>query len=442
MNKPEFFHSVTLDTTKCMGCINCIKRCPTEAIRVRNGKAKIIKERCIDCGECIRVCPHHAKKAIFDPIRILDEYSYKIALPAPTLYGQFNHLDDVDIVLNALLKMGFDEVYEVAKAAELVSDATRKMLNENKIQKPVISSACPAVTRLIRVRFPNLIDNVLPLHAPVELAARLAKEEAVKKTGLKPEEIGAIFISPCPAKVTASKMPLGTEKSEISAVFAISEVYPQLLKHMKEEKNYDNLSHSGKIGVSWASSSGEAAALLNDNYLAADGIENVIRVLEDLEDEKFTNLDFIELNACNGGCVGGVLNVENPYVARTKIKRLRKYLPVSLNHINTIATPMKWDKDLEFFPVMELDENFQVALNKMNEMEKLTSQFPGLDCGSCGAPSCSALAEDVVRGFASVDDCIFKFKENITSLIDNIQKLEGYIPNSFRNHDTDKEESK
>ncbi len=442
MNKPEFFHSVTLDTTKCMGCINCIKRCPTEAIRVRNGKAKIIKERCIDCGECIRVCPHHAKKAIFDPIRILDEYSYKIALPAPTLYGQFNHLDDVDIVLNALLKMGFDEVYEVAKAAELVSDATRKMLNENKIQKPVISSACPAVTRLIRVRFPNLIDNVLPLHAPVELAARLAKEEAVKKTGLKPEEIGAIFISPCPAKVTASKMPLGTEKSEISAVFAISEVYPQLLKHMKEEKNYDNLSHSGKIGVSWASSSGEAAALLNDNYLAADGIENVIRVLEDLEDEKFTNLDFIELNACNGGCVGGVLNVENPYVARTKIKRLRKYLPVSLNHINTIATPMKWDKDLEFFPVMELDENFQVALNKMNEMEKLASQFPGLDCGSCGAPSCSALAEDVVRGFASVDDCIFKFKENITSLIDNIQKLEGYIPNSFRNHDTDKEESK
>ena len=442
MKQQEFFHSVTLDKDKCMGCINCIKRCPTEAIRVRNGKAKIIKERCIDCGECIRVCPHHAKKATFDPLSILNQFSYKIALPAPALYGQFNNLEDVDIVLNALIDLGFDEVYEVAKAAELVSDATRKILRENRVPKPVISSACPAVTRLIRVRFPNLIENILPLNAPVELAARLSKEAASQKTGIPPQEIGAVFLSPCPAKVTASKMPLGTEKSELSAVLAISEVYPQLLKYMKEEKSNENLSDSGKIGVSWATSSGEASALLNDNYLAADGIENVIRVLEDLEDEKFSNLDFIELNACNGGCVGGVLNVENPYVARAKIKRLRKYLPVSLNHINFIPPQMQWDQDLEFSPVMELDENFQVALNKMNEMEKICSQLPGLDCGSCGAPSCAALAEDVVRGFGSVEDCIFKFKENIASLVENIHKLEGYIPNSYRMQEQETDSSK
>ncbi len=59
----KFIHSVTLDKELCKGCINCIKRCPTEAIRVRDGKAHILNERCIDCGECIRICPHHAKKA-------------------------------------------------------------------------------------------------------------------------------------------------------------------------------------------------------------------------------------------------------------------------------------------------------------------------------------------------------------------------------------------
>ncbi len=62
----EFYHSVTLNEEKCVGCTNCIKRCPTEAIRVRGGKAVIASERCIDCGECIRICPHHAKRARHD----------------------------------------------------------------------------------------------------------------------------------------------------------------------------------------------------------------------------------------------------------------------------------------------------------------------------------------------------------------------------------------
>ncbi|MBS1473656.1 [Fe-Fe] hydrogenase large subunit C-terminal domain-containing protein [Massiliimalia massiliensis] len=442
MKQKEFFHSVTLDRDKCKGCINCIKRCPTEAIRVRNGKAKIISERCIDCGECIRVCPHHAKKAIYDPLSVIDNYEYTIALPAPSFYGQFNNLDDVDIVLSALLDLGFDSVYEVSKAAELISDATRRILHQTDCPRPLISSACPAVTRLIRVRFPSLIDNILDLNAPVELAARLAKKEAMEKTGLPAEKIGAIFISPCPAKVTAAKMPLGTAKSEISAVLAVSEVYPKLLKYMDHDRYREGLSDSGKMGVAWASSAGESSALLNDNYLAADGIENVIRVLEDLEDEKFTNLDFIELNACNGGCVGGVLNVENPYIARTKLKRLRKYLPVSLNHLKDMPPEMPWDEPLEFTPVMELDANFSVALNKMNEMERIEASLPGLDCGSCGAPSCKALAEDVVRGFASVDDCVFKFRENVASLMDNIHRLNVSIPQAYREAEASDAEKK
>ncbi|WMJ23423.1 [Fe-Fe] hydrogenase large subunit C-terminal domain-containing protein [Paludicola sp. MB14-C6] len=429
-----FFHSVTLDKEKCMGCINCIKRCPTEAIRVRNKKAMIIAERCIDCGECIRVCPHHAKKAIYDSLDVIKNYKYTIALPAPALYAQFNNLEDVDIILNALLDLGFDSVYEVAKAAEIVSDATRKYMARENIAKPVISSACPAVTRLIRVRFPSLIDHILPLNAPVEVAARLAKEEAAKKTGLDPQEIGAIFISPCPAKVTASKMPLGTSKSEVSAVVAISDIYPKLLKYMKIDMDRKITAESGKIGVSWANSSGEASALLNDNYLAADGIENVIRVLEDLEDEKFEHLDFIELNACNAGCIGGVMTVENPYIARTKLKRLRKYLPVSLNHINNLnlTKEIEWDSPIEYTPVLKLDEDIEVAMEKMSQMEKIKASLPGLDCGSCGSPSCKALAEDVVRGVATPDECIYKFRENISSLVDKIQKLDLYIPDYLK----------
>lgn len=185
-----FFHSVRLDEEKCEGCTNCIKRCPTEAIRVRNGKAHIISERCIDCGECIRICPHHAKYAECDSFNKILDYKYRVALPAPTLYGQFNNLDDVDYVLTALKSMGFDDAFEVSRGAELVSSATRILMESGKLKKPVISSACPAVCRLIRVRFPKLIDHLLDLNSPMEEAARLARIEAVEKTGLAPSEIG------------------------------------------------------------------------------------------------------------------------------------------------------------------------------------------------------------------------------------------------------------
>ena len=428
----EFFHSVTLDRDKCRGCINCIKRCPTEAIRVRNKKAQIIAERCIDCGECIRVCPHHAKRATSDKLSILSKFEYTIALPAPSFVAQFNNLEDVDIVLNALIDFGFDEVYEVARAAEIVSAATRKLMEEGALPRPVISSACPAVTRLIRVRFPSLIDHILPLNAPLEVAARLAKRAAAEKTGLPPEKIGAIFLSPCPAKVTAIRMPLGTEKSAVDGAIAVSSIYPRLLSYMKEaaEKNLRFLSEAGRIGISWGSSGGESAGLIGDNYLAADGIENVIRVLEDLEDEKFRDVNFIELDACAGGCVGGVLNVENPYVAKTKLYRIRKNLPVSLNHLEDAdlisnghsEEALCWDVPLEFVPVLKLDDDVFEAMRKMEQVEQITASLEGLDCGSCGAPSCRALAEDVVRGLASVDDCVFR---SIS------------VPAPFREHDNE-----
>ena len=133
----EFYHSVTLNEEKCVGCTNCIKRCPTEAIRVRGGKAVIASERCIDCGECIRICPHHAKRARHSHLSQLSDFTYTIALPAPSLYGQFNNLDDIDYVLTGLKEMGFDDVFEVSRAAELVSEATRKLMDAGALKRPV-----------------------------------------------------------------------------------------------------------------------------------------------------------------------------------------------------------------------------------------------------------------------------------------------------------------
>ena len=421
-----FFHSVHLESDLCKGCINCIKRCPTEAIRVRNGKAHIIKEFCIDCGECIRVCPHHAKKATFDSFDVLDKYKHTVALPAPSLYGQFNNLEDINIILKGLIDIGFDDVYEVSAAAEMISELTRDYIKNHEHKLPVINSACPSVVRLIRVRFPNLIDLLLPLKTPMDLAASLARKRAAENTGLNADEIGIIFISPCPAKVTSVYSPLGSDKSEVDAVIGMSEVYPKLVQVMKRtdesaDSEEDNYIMSGKIGITWGESGGEAAGVLSDSYLAADGIENVIRVLEDIEDQKLPNLEFIELNACSGGCVGGVLAVENPYIAKAKIHKLRRYLPVSLNRLEgKVPDKAYWDTDVEYQPVYRLSQDLDESINLMAEVEELLSRLPGLDCGSCGAPSCKALAEDVARGIAKEKDCIYILRDYIHKLSDEI----------------------
>ena len=423
---PEYFHSVVLEEDKCCGCTNCIKRCPTEAIRVRDGKAHIITERCIDCGECIRVCPHHAQKARSDSIEDIEKFKYKIAIPAPALFGQFNNLDDIDIVLNGLLKLGFDSVYEVSRGAELVSQATRQLIRENKLRYPIISSACPAVVRLIKQRFPDLCENVMPVKAPMEISAMLAKKEAAEETGLPMEEIGAFFITPCPAKVTEINLPMDiNKKSYCDGAIAISKIYPKLTSAMDKLTVIEPLANSGVIGVGWATSGGESAAMLGDRYLAADGIENVIRVLEELEDERIRNVEFVELNACTGGCVGGVLNVENPHVAQARIHTLRKYLPVSQNHLkNGVPDIMMWEHPLEYDEnVLSLDKDINKAMEMMEQIEKIEASLPGLDCGSCGAPSCHAMAEDIVRGFAKETDCIFKLKEQIQQVYRDLMQV-------------------
>ena len=419
-------HSVSLEVEKCKGCTTCLRHCPTEAIRVRDGKAVINPDRCIDCGECIRVCPNKAKKAIYRKFESITGYKWKIALPAPTLYGQFENLEDIDYVLQGLLDMGFDDVYEVSRAAELVSAYTRRYLKRTDIKKPVISSACPVVVRLISLRFPSLCDKIMPILPPMEIAGMLAREKAREEhPELKDEDICICFISPCPAKVSYVNNGFAGKKSYVDVVISISDVYFSLLGVMKKEKTPIPVSRSGMIGISWAATGGESSAIFNDKYLAADGIDNVIRVLDQIEDGNIPELEFIEINACNGGCVGGTMSMENPYVAKARLQTLRRYLPVSQNWIyNNGSEDDTWIPDEYFFnelptyqPINRLSGNMNESFKMMAAIEAIVKRLPDIDCGSCGAPSCHAFAEDIVLGEATENDCIFRMREQLQSLL-------------------------
>ncbi|HHW70793.1 MAG TPA: 4Fe-4S dicluster domain-containing protein [Clostridiales bacterium] len=436
----EYYHSVTLDKDKCRGCTNCIKRCPTEAIRVRDGKARIIAERCIDCGECIRVCPYHAKIAVTDPLSSIDRFEYKIALPAPTLYGQFKDVTDINDILYAFKGLGFDYVYEVARGADYATAFVKEKLKEGHVKKPIISSACPAIVRLIQVRFPELLDNIVAVESPMEIAAQLARREFSEKKGVSEDAIGVFFITPCAAKMTSIRRPIGRKESSVDGAISMLDIFGVLASKIGHIPHTGELQKASAYGVGWANSSGECSALSIEHYLAVDGIQNVIYVLEEIENNKFPDLDFFEGLACTGGCVGGPLTFENGFVAKNRIRTLANGLEkryITERELSLVRNSIGWEftEPIQPKPVMKLDDDLSLAMRKMELMEKIYKSLPGLDCGSCGSPNCRTLAEDIVQGDASEFDCIFKLREKVKKLAEEMIELAEKIPTGRHGED-------
>lgn len=435
----EYFHSVRLIENRCKGCVICAKRCPIEAIRIRGGRSQIIESRCIDCGECIRRCPAHAKTVVTDSLSDLKQYKFNIALPAPTLYAQFNADVRIDNLLAGLMNLGFDDVFEVAQGAEIVSLAIKDYLKRSDIRRPVISSACPAVVRLIQVKFPELIDHLVPIDAPAEVAARVMRAKASRDRGINPEDIGIWFITPCPAKMTAVKRPLGSEKSNITGAIGISQIYALLLKALQDIPAGVERRHASWIGVNWALSGGESIAVGVDNQMIVHEIHNVNEVLEQVALGKLAGIDYIETLACAGGCIGGPLAVQNRFIAEFNMKLRAQNMKtedtlkgrVPLQEYRESELGVSERRAIEPRPILRLDEDIFKAMYKVEVMEKTLKLLPGLDCGSCGSPNCKALAEDITQGKASLTDCVFKLRERVRDLAKEMMDLAEKLPPSL-----------
>ena len=404
-------HSISIDPQKCIGCTTCMKRCPIEAIRVKDSKCYIIDSRCINCGHCVNVCPHRALSGITDDINSIFNFPYRIALIDPVLYSQFDLVTDPVKIISVFKDLGFNEVFETSHGADLITNFTKKYI-KSASSKPVISSSCPTIIRLIQLRFPELIDNILPIDSPVEISAYMARQNAIKSTKFSCSDIGVFYISPCSARIYSFQHPVGIKHTNITGTISISSLFLDISKLMDNIKETADFYSSGKA-IGWARAGGQSQALEISEFLAVDGIENVISVLEEIENNKINDLLFLECQACTNGCVGGCLTIENSFVARNRIRQISqkfyKYIPEDL------FQPEKFllDQPIEPLNVLKLDKDLSKAIAKMKLIEEVVKDLPNIDCGACGSPSCKALAEDIVQGYSNKSDCIVMLKNNL-----------------------------
>src|SRR6056297_2961305 len=201
-------HSVLLKEEKCEGCTNCVKGCPTKAIRVHQGKAWIKEDLCIDCAECIRACEYHAKYTETDQLENIMDTKFPILLLPPSFYSQFSAQIPAQKIKQSIKNLGFKEVFDVAEAAAALSRKTLEFLNNNS--GSYISTSCPVIVRLIKLQFPDLIEMLIPLKSPVELIAEKLERKFKEEKDI---EADIFFLTPCPAKLTTVERAIGQTES-------------------------------------------------------------------------------------------------------------------------------------------------------------------------------------------------------------------------------------
>jgi len=424
-------HSIRVIEEECTGRLACLRVCPTDAIRVRKGKVSINPPLCIDCGNCIVACPEGAIVAISDPLEEVASYKHKIAILSPVLYGQFpRSITPCDIV-EGLISMGFDAISDLSLESELYFRAIKDYLEDYVGPLPLISSMCPVVVRLVQVAYPEMVDQITPIQPPREIAGREARKKYALEHNVPEDEIGAIYISPCPAKNASIKEPAEKVKSHLDMAIGIRDIYNPLLAAITKNKKAreedgdilppDNI--RSPLYLNLPITGGLSRALQQKRYISVAQLPNIIQVFEDIEKGKIRRIEFLECFACTGGCTGGPLTVDDRFVARSKLQKV----------IEVIGEHQTGDEDafieghyhkgdyflsqtLEPRPVQSNGLSIIEQIDRVKVREEYQDKLPGIDCGLCGAPSCAVFANDVANGVSDPSACILLSPERVEEL--------------------------
>ncbi|NLA23612.1 MAG: 4Fe-4S binding protein [Bacteroidales bacterium] len=430
-----FYHALTIDQDLCIGCANCMKACPTEAIRIREGKAQLYSNKCIDCGECYRVCPVHAIYIKQDDFQEIFNYKYRIALVPAIFIGQFSRTIRTSQVYSCLKQLGFTHIFEVEHGVPMVVEAYQQYIDQNPKDKPFISPFCPAILRLIQVRFPSLIKNIIKIKVPLDFAAYTIGDR-LTSAGIRPEQIGVFYITPCAAKIASVKSPVEETESGITGVINMDLMFNKVQTILANTQSpVEPINHTLRgEDVLFGLNGGETQHYAGRSF-QIDGVKNVIEFLEQVESGEIPDIDFLELRACHQSCAGGVLTSVNRFLAIERLhmrsdrideknKNISMKPPeVNKEYLSKISDKIKIE-EIKPRSLMSMGDDLASALRRVEVMQETEKELPGVNCCLCGAPTCHALAEDIARETASISNCVF-YQENHDNIASSLSNMWG-----------------
>ena len=404
-------NSLTFKKSNCKNCYKCIRYCPVKSIRFSGNQAHIIGNECIFCGQCFVVCPQNAKEisSELEKVKVLIQAGLPVvASIAPSFVANYDNVG-IGSMREALKKLGFYDAEETAIGATIVKNEYERMLREDN-RDIIITSCCHSVNLLIQKYYPfalpYLADVVTPMQAH---CADIKKRIPNAKT---------VFIGPCVAKKDEAE----SVSRDVDAVLTFEELTQWLREEkveLREEKDITPQSRTRFFPTAGGVLKSMAQDVPGYTYLAFDGVENCVSAIANIASGKIHKC-FIEMNACEGGCIGG------PVMEKYRDTPIENYIAVS-QYAGTldfeVEQPESSTLKKEFMPIEKLlrmpdETEIQKVLRQMGKFKPSHE----LNCGTCGYNSCREKAIAIFQGKAEASMCLPFLKDKAESFSDTIVK--------------------
>ena len=403
---------LTLKKSNCKNCYKCIRHCPVKAIRFSGNQAHIIGNECILCGQCFVVCPQNAKEIVDETEKVkvfLQSGDPVVVSLAPSFIANYDGVG-IASMRKALKELGFYDVEETAVGATVVKTEYERMLKEDD-RDIVISSCCHSVNLLIQKHYPFALEYLADVKSPMQVHCQDIKKRIPNAK--------TVFIGPCVAKKDEAEYYEGIVDAvltfeELSLMLKAENI--ELEKELDKDENTKARFFPTTGGVLKTMSQEESRY----SYVAIDGVENCIAVLNDIKNGKIHNC-FIEMSACSGSCVGGpVMEKYHHLSSVTDYIRVANYAG---NKDFEVSQPesAELQKGFEFIEQRNPRPSEIEINNILRQMGKFKPSQE-LNCGSCGYNTCREKAIAIYQGKAEISMCLPFLKDKAESFSDNIVK--------------------